>query len=643
MMQTLVPILLEAALRAIIAAFAVWSGLRLFRVRNVLAEKAAWSLVLVAVLAMPLIVQWQVLPAAATLRVPALLPANLVDFRMSAAPSPTPVQAKQLPEAFAAPQPQLVSPPANLSQAENPSLTGSNSVADLSVSDEPLSEPGTYPSSAAEPPTNSPQPNRQIFWLAELGASLYLMVCAILLIRLIAGLGAAIRLWWKAEPVSGIPGFSVSGGVSLRASRRIASPVNVASGIILPADYANWDADKLRIVLAHERSHIRQGDFYLQLLAGLYAALFWFSPLGWWLKDKLSELAEAISDRAGLQEAPSRTAYAQLLLEFAALPRPTLSGVAMARTQHLSSRIERLLNEASFRQAFANGRRRAFVALLLVPAALMVTSLVRVQAAQAALPTAQDQTGTQSPHTGVSSPPDQSITDQAPAPAPQQAPNAAPSPAPSAKPHAAPAPPAPPSSPETITIPPIPPLHIQVPPIPPIHVQIPPMPPMPDVNAMLSRIYGVYPYLYADGGDTYAIVGEPGTHAGFSFSAGRDSDRAREIEKARKMTHGKFLWFRHDGKSYILDDPAIMAQIEAMNKPMEDLGKQMRELGAQQREIGKKQRALAKEQRDVQVPIPDLSKEMADLNAAMADLKAKQGTTISQEQLAEIMRKVAEV
>ncbi len=68
---------------------------------------------------------------------------------------------------------------------------------------------------------------------------------------------------------------------------------------MLPADYTEWDSEKLRIVLAHERSHVRQGDFYLQTLAGLYAVLFWFSPLGWWLKRKLSDLSETISDRAG--------------------------------------------------------------------------------------------------------------------------------------------------------------------------------------------------------------------------------------------------------------------------------------------------------------------------------------------------------
>src|SRR6202021_2790285 len=86
--------------------------------------------------------------------------------------------------------------------------------------------------------------------------------------------------------------------LQLRISSKVASPVTIGSAIVLPEDYTTWDREKLRIVLAHERSHVRQGDFYLQLLASLYTALVWFSPLGWWLKKELADLAEAISDRA---------------------------------------------------------------------------------------------------------------------------------------------------------------------------------------------------------------------------------------------------------------------------------------------------------------------------------------------------------
>ena len=64
-----------------------------------------------------------------------------------------------------------------------------------------------------------------------------------------------------------------------------------------------------------------------------------------------------------------------------------------------------------------------------------------------------------------------------------------------------------------------------------------------------------------------------------TFSGNWIEGRREEIDKARKQAHGDFLWFARDGKSYFVDDPATLAQIEAMYKPMEALGKQQEELG----------------------------------------------------------------
>ena len=69
----MISILIEAALRALVVALTVGTGLRLFRVSNVLAQKAAWGLVLAAAVAMPLMMRWQVLPAPVTVRVPVAL------------------------------------------------------------------------------------------------------------------------------------------------------------------------------------------------------------------------------------------------------------------------------------------------------------------------------------------------------------------------------------------------------------------------------------------------------------------------------------------------------------------------------------------------------------------------------------------
>ena len=186
-----------------------------------------------------------------------------------------------------------------------------------------------------------------------------------LLFRLLWGLASSFLIWRDAKPVATPANLELPDSIPVRWSQRIGSPVNIGSGILLPADYVEWDEEKLRVVLAHERSHISQRDFYLQMIAGLYASLTWFSPLGWWLKRKLSDLGEAISDHAGLDAASSPSAYAQLLLEFAAQPRPTLiTGVAMAHSRNLSNRIERLLNDSTFRVAFSGGRRALFALVL---------------------------------------------------------------------------------------------------------------------------------------------------------------------------------------------------------------------------------------------------------------------------------------
>ena len=68
-------ILVEAALRSAVLALAVWIGLRIFAVRNVLAQKCAWGLVLAGALLMPMVLpmasHWNVLPANVRVVLPA--------------------------------------------------------------------------------------------------------------------------------------------------------------------------------------------------------------------------------------------------------------------------------------------------------------------------------------------------------------------------------------------------------------------------------------------------------------------------------------------------------------------------------------------------------------------------------------------
>ncbi len=688
-------ILVEATVRSAFLAVAVWIGLQIFGVRNVLAQKCAWGLVLAGALSMPMVLpmasHWTVLPANVRVVLPAD-PQSLLEELQAR------IQAKTSPEQPAAAEAaatdageQQIDQQSGLSAggpdgsrapaSTEPESTSANVIEDLQPRPRAQAE-STTPRTVAPP--RAATPLRAAFSLSKIVLVVYLAVASVFLIRLAFGLISALRLYRRAEPISGDLLAAPAPSVDLRCSTEVASPVTIFSAIVLPADYAAWDSEKLRVVLAHERSHIRQRDFYLQLLAGVYAAAFWPSPLGWWLKRKLSDLAEAISDRAGLEEAADRTSYAQILLEFAAAPRPILTGVAMANSGSLSRRIERLLNDVSFRQAFA-GTRRALVAVLVVPVALFAaTALVRVQAAgqQAPEPPAPAVAPSQAsappaavapvaPESGVSQP--LQILDEPTTPA------AALAPEPPAKvgAPAALAAPAAPGSPSVLTITP------RAPNAPPVLAIVPLTParrelmmkalkdselarkkimmvaPLAPTMAIIAPHggfgagygYGVgqsattesgssshsengkhsgYHYYYSSDGQSYAVI-RGGDTAHMTFSGDWMEGRREEIAKARKQAHGDFLWFTRDGKAYFVDDPAILNQIEAMYKPMEELGKQQEALGKQQEELGKQQEAMGRQMEAVSVPTPDMKKELAEIDAAMAKLKANKAKAMSTE------------
>jgi beta-lactamase regulating signal transducer with metallopeptidase domain len=637
----------DAAARSLLLATAVGAGLWILRVRNVVAQKAAWILVLAASCAMPLVARWAAHASWLPDRDTFVVTARAWTGRTvrNDAP-PVAISAK----AFVHRETETAAVPAPAFEA-SPNRFPAPAIAYAASPSAP-----TTPV-AARAPVAAPAPS-PLAWLSPARALLllYFAVCAAMLFRLACGAWVAVRLWRLAEPVSI---GSLTPGIALRSSRTVASPVTVGAGIILPADHAAWDAEKLRIVLAHEISHVRQRDFALQLAASLYVALFWFSPLGWWLKRKLSRLAETISDGAAVHQAASHASYAQVLLEFAALPRPISIGVAMAHRGHIRSRIEHLLNESSFRQAFSGGRMRLAAAVLLVPVALFAaTAMVRVHAAGQQVPPAtapapqSDNSVTPAPHPSDMTPP---AAEGPAASAPVQSPAVPPAPS---DPGIAPGPLAGPAPDGAPIAPPSPDGDNLV-----VGPGFGPNGSMwaarkaqldaqgAQLRAMIQAVKAsdMAPF-FASGlgkgwwsdGNSYAYVtgdGEKNVHfSGNWYETSRD-----EIDKARKVAHGDFLWFERDGKSYVIDDPAALASLKPMQDQMEVLGKQQEDLGKQQEELGSQQEVLGKKQEEARVPTPDVSKEMADLNAAIAKLNAKRGGTVSQEDLADLQGKIAEL
>ncbi len=168
----------------------------------------------------------------------------------------------------------------------------------------------------------------------------YALGLLIILTRSVTGLLLTGRLFLRAAPVEA----EWAKGRHIRSSAALKSPASLAWVILLPADYPAWSATKRNAVLAHEEAHIARGDFFVQLAASLHCALFWFSPFAWWLRSKLSEIAETASDEAAVQRLNDRVTYAEILLEVARGAQPTSLAVAMARGPFIQQRLDRILS-----------------------------------------------------------------------------------------------------------------------------------------------------------------------------------------------------------------------------------------------------------------------------------------------------------
>jgi len=333
-------LLLESALRSLALGVAVWLGLALLRVRNPRTQMTAWTVVLVASLAMPALMHrlTVTIPAAAPpLRVVESLSSRLSaprsePFEMPAVPTPGPLALPPVTERSAMPHP-------------------------------------------SQPVLPDPADGRGLGWPGfdwrVLPAAVYLVVAIFMLLRLLTGLLLSARMALAARPVH----ERWAAGVDVRASDDVAMPVTFGSTVLLPAEYADWSDAKRLAVLSHEQAHVAHGDFYVLLLAAFNRAVFWFNPLAWWQLVRMAELAEIISDDAALEMLNDPPSYAGILLDFAGgLEEPPLA-TAMARACTLRKRVERILSGTAV-PARMGWRKRALVAIALAPVVVFSASAV---------------------------------------------------------------------------------------------------------------------------------------------------------------------------------------------------------------------------------------------------------------------------
>ncbi len=648
------------------------------RVKSVSARLAVWKVVLYAALAMPLL--GLILPPL-SFQFPAAV-AWLIPRRATVAnalhPSAdTPMTRAFAPEAFPiAPFRADLETPLPKSDAEvRPMSAARTSRSDVLPAGGAISAKATpiVRGSKASPVMAAKNRGASLPWMVFFAAA-YISITLFFFGRLLLGiifsrgLVRGARLVAESEVIelltfrgwgdhSAVPaGLAESELISVPITLGILRPI-----ILLPVEWREWSPVALRAVLAHERSHVIRRDALTQRLSLLHRAIFWFSPLSWWLHRCLADAAEEASDEAALISGADRAQYAETLLDFfVALQRNprrvNWQGVSMAKAGQAEKRVDRIL-------AWEGDSMRLNRSLSIILLLLGITVVLFAATARPSIAHAQDgvtiPVPVPIPVPGPARPavPDNLGPDAPPAPmagAPQQAPAVAqPAPEPAAPP--APAPPA-------VPLPNLGPDSFA---LPPIASQLKNGMSEEQIRKIYRDAYGAISRAELSGNEVQEAVelqlqqfqrdgvfraGWPGFDGGFGgryvIVSGDSpilmSGSSEDVEHAtslRNKIKGDYIWFQHDEKNYVIRDQATVQRAKDLFKAEEDLGQKQDALGKQQEALGDQQRELSKKMEAVHVQIPDMSSDMQKLEVQMKQLSA--GGT--QQQLGDLQRQIAEL
>jgi TonB family protein len=145
--------------------------------------------------------------------------------------------------------------------------------------------------------------------------------------------------------------------------------------VLLPSAARTWSAERLRVVIGHELAHVQRGDWSMQLVAEIAAAVYWFNPLMWIARRRLRFESDRACDDAVLALGVSGADYAAELVRVARELRQRRSdwrtAPALARAGQLERRVAAALN-AGLDRAPVSAARSAAVFLALVGAATAI-------------------------------------------------------------------------------------------------------------------------------------------------------------------------------------------------------------------------------------------------------------------------------
>jgi bla regulator protein blaR1 len=390
----------------------------------------------------------------------------------------------------------------------------------------------------------------------------------------------------RADGLSFTPQAAESELISAPATMGVLRPV-----ILLPFNWRDWNDAKLDAVIAHEVSHVGRRDTLTQRLSLLHCAIFWFSPLAWWLNRHLADLMEQASDEAALAGGADRKAYAKTLLGFfealQGVPRRVWwQGVSMAdlgragsgrAERRAAERVERIL---AWKGAVAMSLKKSIAVVVVALAVPVIYVAASAHPADRSFDPLRPMTVEVAQAQSSTTPPPESQIEPAPKKLPKH----------NASEHSS--------------------------------------------SSHSSSNHNFYSY-GNDAEQSFVIV----TGKSDSLTMSGTGEDAGHVEGLRKKIQGDFIWFRRDEKSYIIRDQGTIDRARAFWAPQEELGKKQEALGKQQEALGKQQEELGKKMEQVQVKVPDMTRELEKLEAELKQMSS--GATA--EQVGHIQSEIGEL
>lgn len=363
----------DTAVKSLLLAAIVATVIWLFKLRNSHVRHRLWTGVLAAMLTLPLLS-----PIVPQLRLPISVPQRWLSTAdedtpvldnaqrvaskntQTAAASPGTTSQSHLQDSVYPPRFEMEDEqvlPSSTNALSTDNRAAPDSIAQLSATLPTTNAATAAPLARAVPSYAMRMLQRGPFWLG----AVWLTGAAVMLMRLLFGLLATWRLGRVSSVITAEElqdlGVSESCWTSNVRSTLLECPlirVPLTLGlfrpvVLLPAEWLEWSTEKLEVVLLHERMHVERRDSAIAFLSEFNVTVNWLNPLSWWLRQRLSLLAEEACDDAAIVSTGDRTTYARHLLEVAAAAsasrgRVFPATVSMARRSNVESRINAILD-----------------------------------------------------------------------------------------------------------------------------------------------------------------------------------------------------------------------------------------------------------------------------------------------------------